>query len=73
MIIGARAVLGSAFSTTKNGSKTHLIKSFHHIITAITNPIKVPITKPRIVSIKEILICLKISPVLKYVKKVIFC
>ena len=60
--IGANAVFGSAFNTTKNGSKILAINSFHHNIIAIISPSAVPITKPKIVSSVEILMCFHNSP-----------
>ena len=60
--MGARAVFGKAFSTTRNGSKILASFSDHHKQIAINNPEQVPIIKPTIVSYNEIPRCLKISP-----------
>ena len=50
IIIGARAVLGRAFNTTKNGSKIFANVSDHHKIMAINIPSTVPMIKPTTVS-----------------------
>ena len=54
IMIGARAVFGSAFKTIKNGSKIFAIKLFHHKIIDILSPITVPIRSPNIVSNTDI-------------------
>ena len=46
IIIGARAVLGRAFNTTKKGSRTFATVSDHHRIMAIIIPATLPIIKP---------------------------
>ena len=61
IIIGASAVFGKAFKTTKNGSRTFDKNLFHHNTIAIIIPNNVPINSPKIVSSSEIPICWKIS------------
>ena len=60
--IGARAVLGRAFKTTRNGSRTFANLSDHQRQMAINSPPSVPIINPTSVSYNEIPKCLKISP-----------
>ena len=60
IMIGARAVLGKAFNTTKNGSIILAIILFHQRIIAISKPARVPITNPNIVSSNDMPICLYI-------------
>jgi len=50
IIIGARAVLGKEFNTTKYGSAISEIKRFHHNRIAVKVPRIVPRTKPATVS-----------------------
>ena len=64
--IGASAVLGRAFRTTRTGSRTLASLSDHHKQIAINSPPSVPITNPTSVSYSEIPKCLKISPVEMY-------
>ena len=54
--IGAKAVLGRAFKTIKYGSNILSIVGIKNNIVAIIKPNKVPIIKPIIVSITDILI-----------------
>ena len=48
--MGASAVLGKAFKTTKKGSNIFARVLLHHKIIAINMPKLVPITSPKIVS-----------------------
>ena len=66
IIIGARAVLGNAFNTTKKGSRILASDLLSHKIIAIINPSIVPINKPRTVSKIEIPISFHIDPFEKY-------
>ena len=50
MIIGARAVLGIEFKTTRYGSTMSFKNEFHHKIMAVPVPINVPRIKPAMVS-----------------------
>ena len=53
MKIGPRAVLGSAFSTTRYGSAMRAAVSDHHIPMAAAVPSSVPAVKPTTVSQQE--------------------
>ena len=62
MIIGPRAILGSALSMTMYGSSTFARKLDHHNIIATRVPKTVPTVKPTIVSNTLMPICLYILP-----------
>ena len=66
IIIGAKAVLGSAFNTLKKGFNIFCNVSKYHNIIAIIIPTLVPITIPNNVSINDTFICLNISFVFIY-------
>ena len=59
--IGAKAVFGKAFNTTKNGSHILVNVLENHNIIANNIPKKVPIIKPNKVSYNEIPIWINIS------------
>ena len=69
IIIGARAVLGKLFSTTRYGSKTFEMKLDHQRSIAIKIPKTVPAIKPTTVSITDIPTCLNRDPVVTYLTK----
>ena len=62
IIIGASAVLGREFSTTRYGSATSETKRFHQRSTAVNVPKIVPSTKPATVSQSVVPICVQSEP-----------
>ena len=64
--IGARAVFGKAFNTTKNGSNILATNSFHQSKIPMINPKSVPNTNPSKVSNTLILMCPNSSPLFTY-------
>ena len=69
--IGANAVLGSAFNTTKNGSSTFDSIGYHQSKIAMPMPHKVPIQKPANVSHIVMPICSQIDPPEKYCQNIL--
>ena len=53
MKIGPRAVFGSAFKTTRYGSRTRESVSLHHSVIAIKTPSSVPSRNPTTVSMQD--------------------